>query len=114
MKGIAMTAAEGDPTGHFYVGYDEGNAIFKAYISAPDRDAWVLAEVSRSLEDLLKTCRQRGLVNFAGLTPAAINRIHRWLVVERPALEYVERAWGDKGPSERGPIGFRLPIDDES
>ena len=109
-----MTAEEGDRAGHFHIGYDEDNAIFGAYVSASDRDVWKKAEVSRSLEDLLKKCRQRGLVNFDGLTPTAANRIHRWLVVDRPALEYVEDAWGDKGPSERGPIGFRLPIIDES
>ena len=106
-----MTTEEGDLAGHFQVGYDEDGAVFEAYVPASTsaRDGWELAEVSRSLEDLFEKCRQRGLVNFAGLTPAAINKIHRWLVVERPALEYVEGCWGSSGPSERGPIGFRPP-----
>ena len=111
-----MTTEEGDVAGHFYVGYDEDQAIFEAYVHAsiPGRDVWHLAEVSRSLEELLKDCRERGLVNFDGLTPAAINKIHRWLVVDRPTLQYVEGIWGDTGPSERGPIGFRLPPNDET
>ena len=110
-----MTTEEGELAGRFYVGYDEDRAIFKAYVHAsiPGRDVWHLAEVSRSLEELLNKCRQRGLVTFDGLTPPAINEIHRWLVVDRPTLEYVEGIWGGTGPSERGPIGFRPPKTDE-
>lgn len=104
-----MTTEEGDLAGHFHVGYDEGNGIFEAYVHASTsaRDVWELAEVSRSLEVLLKNCRQRGLVNFDGLTPEAAKKIHRWLVVERPAYDYVAGIWGGSSPSERGPIGFR-------
>lgn len=104
-----MTIEEGDLAGHFYVDYDEGAAIFKACVHVSDRGVWHPAEVSRSLEELLKECRERGLVNFDGLTPAAVNKIHRWLVVDRPTLEYVEGLWGGSGPSERGPMGFRPP-----
>ena len=104
-----MTTEERDLDGHFYLGYDESAGIFEAHIPASNSASagGTLAEVSRSLEELLKMCRERGLVHFAGMTPAAINKIHRWLVVERPALMYVEESWGSSGPSEKGPMGFR-------
>lgn len=104
-----MTTEEGDVAGHFHVGYDEDQAIFEAYVhsSTSGRDVWHLAEVSRSLEELLKKCRERGLVHFDGMTREAVNEVHQWLVVTRPTLEYVEGLWGSPGPSERGPMGFR-------
>lgn len=106
-----MTSQAGDLAGHFHVGYDEDRAIFIAhvYASDSDRDVWRPAEVSPSLEELLKKCKQRGLIHFDGLTQTAIDEIHRWLVVDRPTLQYVEGLWGTPGPSERGPIGFRPP-----
>ena len=109
-----MTAEVGDLTGHFYVGYDEDRAIFKAYVHASDtdRDVWRPAEVSTSLEELLKKCKQRGLEHFDGLTKAAVNEIHRWLVVALPTLQYVEGLWGAPGPSGRGPMGFKPPSKD--
>ena len=99
-----MTTEE-DLAGHFFLVYDERTDIFKAYMS--DSTHRLPVEISRSLEDLLEKCKQRDLVHFDGMDQAAINRIHRWLVVERPALQYVEQCWGSIGPSERGPIGFR-------
>ena len=104
-----MATEERELAGHFHLGYDERECIFEAYVSESNsaHDSWMLAEVSRSLEELLEKCRQRGLVHFDGMNQAAINRIHRWMVVERPALEYVEECWGSVGPSKRGPIGFR-------
>ena len=104
-----MTIEKGELAGHFHVGYDESNGIFEAYVHDLARDVWVPGEVSRSLEQLFEKCKQRGLVHFDGLTREAVNKIHRWLVVDRPTLEYVEGLWGGPGPSHRGPIGFRPP-----
>ena len=104
-----MTPEERDFTGHFHVGYDEEHGTFEAYVYDIDRDRWVLGEVSRSLEQLLEKCRQRGLEHFDGLNRAAVDRIHRWIVIDRPTLEYVEGLWGGPGPSQRGPLGFRPP-----
>ena len=106
-----MTPEVGDLVGHFHVGYDESNSIFEAYVrvSTSAQDDVMLTAASRSLETLLKKCRQQGLVNFDGLTPEAVNKIHRWLVVERPAYDYVAGIWGGSSLSDRGPIGFRPP-----
>ena len=105
-----MTADVRDFAGHFHVGYDDDKAISIAYVHASDsdRDFWRPAEVSPSLQELLKKCKQRGLVHFDGLTQAATDYIHRWLVVGCPVLQYVESIWEAPGPSERGPMGFRV------
>lgn len=112
MKGYDMSTNENDFAGHFHVGYNENHDLFEAYVHNPDRNTWVLREVSSSLEDLLQLCRQGGLTTFDGLNPKAVERIYQWLVVERPALEYVESMWQGSGnpPSSRGPIGFRTRV----
>ena len=106
-------ATEGDSfSGHFHIGYDDGAAIFKAYVHDPRRNAWVPAEASPSLERLFQICKQRGLTSFDGLSQSAIERIHKWLVLERPVLQYVEGLWEGSELSKRGPIGFRPRVEE--
>ena len=96
----------------FWIGYSEEEALFIAYIQETSDGPLRRTKVSRSLADLLRQCEQseftETLVGTYG--SAIIERIHRWLNVERPALEYIEDLWeGSGNPSKRGPIGFRTP-----
>ena len=100
----------------FFIAYDESNGLFKAMIRRDDKDVWVATEVERSLELLLKVCRERGLV-LEGMTTEAIEIVYEWFTKDRIVLEYVEQMWEGSGtPSKQGPVtrafGFRHTSDD--
>ncbi len=108
-----MTTTSGGSSGRFHVGYDERSERFKAYAHKPDRDVWTLVEESYSLEELLQKCKNRGLTVFDGLDQAAIDLIHHWLVVDRPAIQFVESLWeGSGSASKKGPMGFRPTLEE--
>ena len=95
----------------FWIGYNDDEALFKAYVEVSGDGRIMATEVSRSLEDLLEKCEQNeSTETLAGLDRSAIERVHMWLNVERPAIQFVESLWNGSGnPSSRGPIGFRPP-----
>ena len=74
------------------------------------------AHVDTSLHVLLEKCKEDGL-ELIGVRDSATERIHRWLVMERPVDEYLARLFGVPNPSERGPIkrefGFRTSLNRE-
>ena len=99
-----------DLKGHFYIGYEDENAMFQAFSYNESTDKWHLAEVSYSLDGILQKCRERGFTTFHGLTVPAIDFIYRWLTFDYPTLQHVEGLWGGEGrPSQTGParLGFR-------
>ena len=65
-------ATGNDYEGHFYVDYKPESGLFQARIFNPNRNAWVLTEVSYSLDGLLQKCKKSGLTILDGLTDAAI------------------------------------------
>ena len=71
-----------------------------------------MTEVSYSLAKLLETCRERGL-QYDGMNRSAIDAVHRWLLVERPAIDFVENIWEESASTKRGPIAFRPRTLDE-
>ena len=107
-----MNPAEENLAGRFFVGFDKDAGLFKAYVYVPDRSTWLPTEDSHSLEELLSTCRERGLV-FDGLNKGAAEYIHHWMVVERPTFEFVKDLWEGMGQTKRGPVGFRPKITEE-
>ena len=112
LKSNDLNMGEENLAGRFDVGFDENLGLFKAYVHNPDRHNWAVTEVSHSLEELLSTCRERGLV-FDGLNKGAAEYIHHWMVVERPTFEFVKDLWEGMGQTKRGPVGFRPKITEE-
>ena len=104
-----MTSESKGRTGRFYVSYEEDSGLFSAMAEGSD-SVLRRAAVSRSLQGLLRECEELGLEHLEGLTDSAIERIYRWMTVERPAIDYVAGLWGGssstvQGPGER-PLGF--------
>ena len=103
-----MTTAN-DAGRRFYITYDESDG-FRAYAEESDRGVWVMTEKSYSLEALLTRCKNRGL-QFDGMNRAAIEQVYRWMTVDRPVLEEVERLYEEIGSPGGDTIGFRALAD---
>lgn len=96
----------------FWIGYSDDESLFIAYVEETSGGPLMRAEVSGSLADLLQKCEQNEFTEtFVGAYGRdIIERIHWWLNVERPALEYLGDLWkGSGNPSTQGPIGFPTP-----
>lgn len=109
-----MTGSKNPWEGYFSLGYKPDEGLFTAHVRTedPNKNTWVLAEVSHGLDDLLSKCKARGLTHCYSVTENAITRIYRWLTVEKPSVDYVSELCKVKGiatPSpERGPIGLNI------
>ena len=102
-----------DLDGHFYIGYDPRNRLFKVHAYQSPHQVFRTIAVGDSLDDLLNDCKKMGLTYFEGLTREAATVIHEWLTY-LPAVQYVEQLCGGATASRRGPMGFNLPqIEDE-
>ena len=100
-----MAASRENPDNRFSVHYQVDTGWFEAYVYVHDSAMWEPTEASRSLGDLLDSCRDRGL-KFTGMDRSAIDFVHRWLTVDRPVLEFVESMWMKRIAPDRGPMGF--------
>ncbi len=91
--------------GHFYIDYDEKLNVFMAKATTGNNDILGLIDTSRSLNDLLNKCRERGLTHIEGVSNPAIDEVLEWLH-QRPALEFIETLWEGESNLLKGPIGF--------
>ena len=68
-----------DLDGHFYIGYDPRNRLFKVHAYRSPHQVFRTIAVGDSLDDLLNDCKKMGLTYFEGLTREAATVIHEWL-----------------------------------
>ena len=95
---------------HFYIDYDDKLNMFTAKATTGNNDILGLIDASRSLNDLLKKCRERGMTYLEGVGIPAIKEVSEYLH-QRPALEFIETLWEGESNLTKGPIGF-VPFDE--
>lgn len=87
-------------TGGFVLDYESD--LFIALAEGED-GVFRKAHVDTSLHGLLEKCKEDAL-ELIGTSDSATERIHRWLVMERPVDGYLARLFEVPNPSERGPV----------